>query len=76
MGYKRCLEANEYEGLSLNKAKRFECNNERISLADIVTPNNAFGKSSISGKCFFYKYIFLSVLLFSDRVCLGFHLPD
>ncbi|KAG4909016.1 hypothetical protein JHK87_055132 [Glycine soja] len=49
MGYKRCREANEFEDLSLNKAKRFECNNELVSLADIVTPNKAFAKTVIKG---------------------------
>ncbi|CAJ1939776.1 unnamed protein product [Sphenostylis stenocarpa] len=49
MGYKRCLEANELEDLSLNKAKRFECNNELVSLDDIVTPNKAFAKTVITG---------------------------
>lgn len=50
MGYKRCREANEFEDLSLNKAKRFECNNELVSLADIVTPNKAFAQTVIKGK--------------------------
>ncbi|XP_027347031.1 uncharacterized protein LOC113858537 isoform X2 [Abrus precatorius] len=49
MGYKRCLEANEFDDLSLNKAKRFECSSELVSFADIVTPNNAFLKTVISG---------------------------
>ncbi|WVZ22746.1 hypothetical protein V8G54_001290 [Vigna mungo] len=49
MGYKRCLEANELEDLSLNKAKRFESNNEPVSLDDIVTPNKAFAKTVITG---------------------------
>nr|KYP76416.1 hypothetical protein KK1_020658 [Cajanus cajan] len=49
MGYKRGFEANEYEDLSLNKAKRFECSNELVSFADIVTPNKAFEKNIITG---------------------------
>ncbi|XP_061368020.1 uncharacterized protein LOC133311026 [Gastrolobium bilobum] len=48
MGYKRCLEANEFEDLSLNKVRRFECNNELVSLADIVPSNKAFVKTVIS----------------------------
>ncbi|KAE9613683.1 hypothetical protein Lal_00016208 [Lupinus albus] len=34
MGYKRCLEVNEFEDLSLNKAKRLESSNELFSLND------------------------------------------
>ncbi|ESW30622.1 hypothetical protein PHAVU_002G168600 [Phaseolus vulgaris] len=49
MGYKRCLEANELEDLSLNKAKRFESNNELVSLDDFVTPNKSFAKTVITG---------------------------
>ncbi|RDX73190.1 AT-rich interactive domain-containing protein 2, partial [Mucuna pruriens] len=49
MGYKRCLEANEFEDRSLNKAKRFECNNELVSLADVVTPNKALANTVITG---------------------------
>lgn len=50
MGYKRCLEANEFADLPFNKAKRFECNNELVSLADIEAPNNALMKPVISGE--------------------------
>jgi len=56
MGYKRCLEVNELEDLSLNKPKRFESNNELVSLDDIVTPNKAFAKTVITGKCFCFNF--------------------
>ncbi|KAF7809057.1 AT-rich interactive domain-containing protein 2 [Senna tora] len=48
MGYKRCLEANEFEDLPFNKAKRFECNNDLVSFAD--TPSIDFVKPDISAK--------------------------
>ncbi|OIV93210.1 hypothetical protein TanjilG_27389 [Lupinus angustifolius] len=44
MGYKRCLEVNEFEELSLNNAKRLESNSELLSLTD-----NPFVKSVICG---------------------------
>ncbi|KAE9597348.1 hypothetical protein Lal_00007396 [Lupinus albus] len=44
MGYKRCLEVNEFEDLSLNKAKRLESNSELLSLTD-----SSFVKSVICG---------------------------
>jgi len=64
MGYKRCLEANELEDLSLNKAKRFESNNEPVSLDDIVTPNKAFAKTVITGTCFCFNLFsyFLNII--------------
>lgn len=51
MGYKRCLESSEFEDLPLNKAKRFEGNNELF--AD--TPNNPLMKPVNSGEwCSFF----------------------
>ncbi|CAL0313635.1 unnamed protein product [Lupinus luteus] len=44
MGYKRSLEVNEFEDLSLNKAKRLESDSELLSLTD-----NPFVKSVICG---------------------------
>ncbi|OIV94220.1 hypothetical protein TanjilG_09375 [Lupinus angustifolius] len=44
MGYKRCLDVNEFEDLSLNKAKRLESENELVSLTD-----NSFVKTVMSG---------------------------
>ncbi|KAE9607343.1 hypothetical protein Lal_00026620 [Lupinus albus] len=44
MGYKRCLDVNEFEDLSLNKAKRLESDNQLVSLT-----GNSFVKTVMSG---------------------------
>ncbi|KAI9111842.1 hypothetical protein K1719_017532 [Acacia pycnantha] len=50
MGSKRCFEANEFEDLPFNKAKRLECNDKLVSFVGIDTPNNAPVKLIASGK--------------------------
>ncbi|XP_028762000.1 uncharacterized protein LOC114720528 [Neltuma alba] len=50
MGFKRCFEANEFEDLPFNKAKRLECNDKLVSFAGTDNPNSAPVKPIASGK--------------------------
>ena len=75
MGYKRCLPANEFEDSSISKPKRFACNSELTSFADVDTPNSAFVKPAISGKwCFLV--IFCFCFTFLRQVCFNWLCPD
>lgn len=50
MGFKRCFEANDFEDLPCNKAKRLECIDKLVSFADADTLNNGPVKPIASGK--------------------------